>query len=128
MSNNFKLLRNHIESVRGGSDNCLAKCISFITGIPLEGIPNFYKMNHFWLYVRDYLLTWDLDLVAYTPERAEKYGHILCSGKNKQGIQHVVVTDPQGKLIYDSYPQGGELTGSLNKWVLIEYTLRDQAA
>jgi len=129
MCKEFKLLRDHVASIRGGGDNCFAECVSFITGIPLEGIPNFHKIEgQFWWPVRNYLLSWDLDLVAYTPARAEEYGHILCSGKNEKGVQHVVVTDPRGEVIYDSYPQGGELKGSLIKWVLVKYTLRDQAA
>lgn len=123
------LIKFHVKSLHSGKDNCFAQSLSFITGIPVEGIPNFHKPErYFWVGVRDYLLAWDLCMMAYTPERAQDYGHILCSGKNQKGVQHIIVTDPEMNLLYDSNKEGTVFKGPTDKWVLMLYNNPEEAA
>ena len=75
------MLDEYIKDRSGGKNPCLANAISYITGIPRDGIPNFIQHEDFWASVDAYLYDWGSHWLIYEDD----------------------------KLAYDSYPKGGAL-------------------
>ena len=102
-------LKEYVTNKSKGSDPCFANSLSYITGIPREGIPNFIQHEDFWASVDAYLYSWDLKLEPYNLEDHAMVESILHFGTNARGVSHCTVYEDD-KLAYDSYPQGGALT------------------
>lgn len=111
-------LNSYVRKKSAGDKACLADSISFITGIPREGVPNFTQHEDFWAAVDAYLYAWDLKFVEYDPMLHSDVPFILHTGFNERGIKHVVVHDRSG-LVYDSFPKGGDLLSVDDKWVIV---------
>lgn len=111
-------LKNYVKNKSGGSKDCFAEALHYVTSIPRAGIPNFTKHEDFWEAVDSYLYAWDLKLAIYDPVLHSDVPHILCSGDNERGIRHVVVYE-NDELVYDPFPKGGAIRNIEDRWVVI---------
>ena len=115
------MLNEYIKTRSGGSDPCFANALSYITGIPREGIPNFIQHEDFWAAVDSYLYSWDLKLEPYEANRHPDVKSILHFGTNARGVSHCVVYEDDA-MAYDSYPSGGALVTTDVFVVIPSYT------
>ena len=122
------MLKAYTKNMTKGKNDCFAESLSYVTGIPREGIPNFANHDDFWEAVDSFLYSWKLKMVVYDPLLHSDIDEILCTGYNQRNIKHVVVYK-NDELVFDSFPNGGDLKDIEDKWVIIptyhSYTLEE---
>lgn len=118
---NIIMIKEFVEKRRWGNDPCMANVVAYILGVPREGVPNFYNHEDFHVAVENYLYSWGLKIVIYDPEKHVDSTDIIHYGKNERDIEHVVVCDKEGKLLFDSFSIGGPIVGEVDKYVILPY-------
>ena len=119
------MLKEFVAKRRWGKDPCMANVVSYILGIAREGVPNFSQHEDFHVAVENYLYSWGLKIDFYDPEKHGMINEIIHYGKNERGIEHVIVCDKNGELLFDSFSIGGPLSGDIDKYVILPYVVGD---
>jgi hypothetical protein len=112
------VLCGHTERVAAEGGDCLAMCLSFITGLPREAIPNFIGFGEciWWERFNSWLSGWGMKLIR--ADDSSDSGHVICVGQDKRDAHHAVV-HVGGKLAYDPWPAGGGIEYVEYRWRVV---------
>lgn len=101
-----------MQTAFGSNGNCFSACLASIFELPIENVPNFFKVaGHdetlWWAAVRDWLRPLGFGVMSLQLSDqsllAAFEGWLIVCGESSRGIQHATIWR-NGKLIHDPHP------------------------